>query len=230
MEAGKQSDNSMKKESGYSDWIDITVPLHNHMVHWPGDTSVEISRVTDVEYGDSHTLSNIVMGSHSGTHMDAPLHYIRGGKSIDEMPLDTVVGEARVIEIQDTKSIKPAELIRHNINPGDRILFKTQNSSRVWETDEFIEDFIYITKEAADYLVEREVRLVGVDYLSVGGYKKDGAEVHKTLLGNGIWIIEGLDLSLVQQGTYDLVCLPLNITGGDGAPARVIVRHTSINP
>lgn len=229
METGKQSGNPMKIESPNSYWRDITVPLRNNMVQWPGDTPLEITRVKDVDHGDSHTLSNIVMGSHTGTHIDAPLHYIHGGESIDEMPLDTAVGNARVIEISDTKSIKPAELIQHNINHGERILFKTQNSLRVWRTDQFIEDFIFITKEAADYLVERKVGLVGVDYLSVGGYKKDGAEVHKTLLGNGIWIIEGLDLSLVQQGTYDLVCLPLKVTGGDGAPARVIVRHTSTN-
>ncbi len=156
--------------------------------------------------------------------MDAPLHFIRQGIGIDKMPLDTTVGRARVIEIQDTESIKPEELYQYRIRSGERILFKTRNSLRVWQTDTFIEDFVFISDEAARFLVERSVRVVGVDYLSVGSFKHGGSYVHKTLLGGGVWIIEGLNLSRLKQGKYDLICLPLKLDQGDGAPARAILR------
>lgn len=209
-------------------WIDISVLLRNAMVHWPTDPSVRIERVKDMEQGAGNTLSMISMGSHTGTHMDAPLHFIRQGIGIDKMPLDTTVGRARVIEIQDTESIKPEELIHHRIRRGERILFKTRNSSRGWQTHTFIEDFVYISKEAAHFLAERKVRVVGVDYLSVGGFKRDGMETHRALLEGGVWIIEGLDLSSVKPGKYDLICLPLKIEQGDGAPARAILRPVQV--
>ena len=188
-----------------SRWIDISVPLRNAMVHWPSDPPVRIEHVTDIAHGDSHTLSEISMGSHTGTHMDAPLHFIRHGMGIDQMPVDTTVGRARVIEIQNTESIKPEELVSHRIRRGERILFKTRNSSRGWQTDTFIEDFVFISKEAARFLVNCKVSVVGVDYLSVGSYKLGGTEIHQTLLGGGVWIIEGLDLSGVSPGRYDLI-------------------------
>ncbi len=205
-------------------WIDISVPLRNAMVHWPGDPPVRIKRVKDIARGDSANLSTISMGAHSGTHMDAPLHFMRQAKGIGEMPLDTTIGRARVVEIEDTESIKPGELLRHRIRRGERVLFKTRNSSRLWQTNEFVPDFVFISDEAALFLAERGVRLVGIDYLSVGGFKQGGSYVHKTLLSNGVWIIEGLDLSSVSPGRYDLICLPLKLDQGDGAPARAILR------
>ncbi|OGN90508.1 MAG: arylformamidase [Chloroflexi bacterium RBG_13_48_17] len=205
-------------------WIDITVPLRHAMVHWPGDPPVEIVRIRDLDRGDGNTISQINMGSHTGTHMDAPAHFLRRGIGIDKMPLDATVGRARVIEILDAESIKPEELIGHKIRRGERILFKTCHAARVWQTNEFVKDFVFISAEAADFLVERGVKAVGVDYLSVGGFKRDGSRVHRTLLRGGIWIIEGLDLSRVRPGRYNLICLPLKIDRGDGAPARAILR------
>ena len=209
------------------DWIDISVPLKSGMVHWPGDPGVKIERVRDVEKGDRNTLSEVCMGAHTGTHMDAPLHFVRGGAGIDQLPLDVAMGRARVIEIEDGESIKVEELQKHDIRRDERILFKTRNSSHVWREADFVEDFVYMSIEAARLLVERGVSLIGVDYLSVGGYKKDGSEVHQTLLQAGIWLIEGLDLSKVSAGEYDLVCLPLKIVDGDGAPARAVVKPLS---
>src|SRR4030042_396406 len=156
-------------------WIDITVPLRHGMVCWPGDPPVKIKRIRDLDRGDGNTISQLSMGSHTGTHMDAPAHFLRKGIGIDKMPLDAIVGRARVIEIRDAESIKLSELAGHKIRRGERILFKTQNSARVWKKDRFIEDFVYISREAADFLVERDVRAVGVDYLSVGGFKRDGS-------------------------------------------------------
>jgi arylformamidase len=156
--------------------------------------------------------------------MDAPIHFIRKGRGIDKMPLETTVGRARVIEIRDTESIKPWELKQQRIRRGERILFKTQNSDRSWGNENFIEDFVFISKEAARFLADRQVRVVGVDYLSVGAFKGGGAEIHRTLLEAGVWIIARLDLSSVSRGRYDLICLPLRLVEGDGAPARAILR------
>ncbi len=219
----QEGDSKTNHRTG-SCWIDVSVPLHNAMVHWPSDPPFSIKRVKDVKHGDTVNLSVISMGAHSGTHIDAPLHFIQQGQGVDKMPLDTTVGRARVIEIRDTESIKSGELLWHRIRRGERILFKTQNSSRVWRVSKFVEDFVFISDEAARFLVERGVRLVGVDYLSVGSFKQGGSYVHKTLLSGGVWIIEGLDLSQVSPGKHDLICLPLKLDEGDGAPARAILR------
>ena len=205
-------------------WIDVSVPLRSGMVHWPDNPPVRIERMLDIEHGDAANVSTISMGSHTGTHMDAPLHFVRGGKGLDEMPLEVTIGHARVIEIHDPESVKPNELRPHEIRSGERILFKTRNSARRWYEEAFIEDFVYVSQEAARYLAALEVLTVGIDYLSVGGFVKDGVETHQALLGAGIWVIEGLDLSQVEPGQYELICLPLKVKGGDGAPARAILR------
>ena len=212
---------SLRTEEG---WIDVSVPLRSGMVHWPDNPPVKIERMLDIEHGDAANVSTISMGSHTGTHMDAPLHFVRGGKGLDEMPLEVTIGHARVIEIHDPESVKPNELRPHEIRSGERILFKTRNSARRWYEEAFIEDFVYVSQEAARYLAALEVLTVGIDYLSVGGFVKDGVETHQALLGAGIWVIEGLDLSQVEPGQYELICLPLKVKGGDGAPARAILR------
>jgi arylformamidase len=205
-------------------WIDISVRLRTGMVNWPGDPPARISQVLDMERGDPCTVSLLEMGAHTGTHMDAPAHFVRGGVGIDALPLDTAIGSARVIAIQDPESIKPEELRRHRLRRGERILFKTGNSARCWDKDSFVEDFVYLSAAAAQYLADRQVRLVGIDYLSVGGFRADGVETHQALLQAGIWIIEGLNLKRVRPGRVQLVCLPLRIAGADGAPCRAIVR------
>jgi len=205
-------------------WIDISVPLRNGMVHWPGDPRFEIHRVKDMEGGDSANLSSIAMGAHSGTHVDAPLHFIRGGASVDAMPLDVATGRARVVAILDNARITPEELRETALRREERILFKTANSGRVWKTDSFLEDFVSISTEAAEVLARSGVRLIGVDYLSVGGFGGGGSDVHRVLLEAGIWIVEGLNLRGVEPGEYELVCLPLRLEGAEGAPARAILR------
>jgi len=207
-----------------SAWIDVSVPLKTGMVHWPGDPAVEVTRPQNLDRGDSCTVSFLQMGVHSGTHMDAPAHFVRGGRTIDQLPLDAVIGPARVIDIQSTGSVEPKKLARHRIRRGERILFRTRNSRRCWREDDFMTDFVYISPVAAEWLAERQVRTVGVDYLSVGAFKKSGRATHLALLGAGIWIIEGLNLSKVRPGPVDLICLPLRLLGAEGAPARVVVR------
>jgi arylformamidase len=214
--------NQMRSKYGKG-WIDISVTLHNGMAQWPGDPEFRMKSTSDMEHGDSYSLSQISMGSHTGTHIDAPLHFIKNGLSINHIPLDTVVGRARVLEIKDDKSIKPDEVRGFGIQRGERILFKTRNSIQ-WQTDRFIDDFVFLSDEAADLLANMKVKVIGVDYLSVGNFKDDGSYPHRVLLKAGVWIIEGLDLSAVSPGKYSLICLPLKLEKGDGAPARAIVR------
>ncbi|MCF8107289.1 MAG: cyclase family protein [Desulfohalobiaceae bacterium] len=206
------------------DWIDISVPLHTGMVHWPGDPEFCISRQSDIQNGDPATVSRLCLGAHSGTHMDAPAYFFPNAAGIEAMPLETTIGPARVVAIEDPAAVRPEELEQHSIQYGERILFKTRNSGRVWKKKEFVQDYVSISKEAAEYLAQLRLRCVGIDYLSVGGYDHDGADTHLALLRARVWIIEGLDLSSVQPGDYDLICLPLSIVGADGAPARAIIR------
>ena len=205
-------------------WIDISVPIRTGMVHWPGDPPVRLKQVQKISRGDVANVSTLIMGSHTGTHMDAPVHFLSAGRGVDAVPFPAIIGRARVIEIKDPEVIRPDELRLNRIRRGERILLKTRNSARCWQTSFFIRDFVALSKEAARFLAERRVQTVGIDYLSVGRFHRDGVETHRALLKAGIWIIEGLDLSRVKAGGYELICLPLKIEGGDGAPARAIVK------
>ena len=207
-----------------TDWIDVSVALRSGMVHWPDDPEVVIELERSLEGGDHVNVSKLSMGSHTGTHMDAPLHFFTDGTGLDELDFDTTIGPARVIGIEDPHEITTTELDHHEINEGERVLFKTRNSPHAWNREGFVEDFVYIPAGTARYLADKRVKLVGVDYLSVGGYKKDGVDTHRALLGAGIFIIEGLDLSPAEPGDYDLVCLPVKVEHSDGAPARVLLR------
>ena len=207
-----------------SKWIDVSVPLRTGMVYWPGDPQVSIERFKDQVRGDSSTVSTLSMSGHTGTHMDAPLHCLIGGKSLDKMPLDAVIGPARVIEIRDRESIKVPELQSHRLRRGERILFKTYGAARRWRQPEFDRTYVYVTLESAQFLAAQGVRTVGIDYLSIAGYKINSSQTHQALLGAGIWVIEGLDLSRVKPGRYDMIALPLLIAAGDGAPARAVLR------
>ena len=209
-------------------WLDVSLTLKSGMFHWPGDPPVLIERVHSMDKGDTANLSRIAMGVHSGTHIDAPVHFIKGGWGIDQIPLDALIGAARVIEIYDGMSIKAAELAGHRIAKGERILLKTANSRNgLLHRDSFTETFIYMEKAAAEFLVSSSIRILGVDYLSIGGYKKNGPDVHRLLLGAEIPVIEGIDLVGVSAGSYDMICLPMKILDADGAPARVLLKKST---
>lgn len=208
-----------------SSWIDVSVPLRSGMVHWPGDPAVRIQRIKELRRGDSSTLSHLSMGSHTGTHIDAPSHFLPKGATLDRLPWEALIGPARVITIRHPARVTVEGLQPARIRRGERILFKTRNSTRCWRTDKFQTRFVHLDSSAARFLSARKIKTVGIDYLSVGGYKKDGREVHRILLGAGIWIIEGLDLSRVVPGRYELLCLPLKIASGEGAPARALLKR-----
>lgn len=206
------------------EFVDISIPLRDGMVHWPGDAPFHRSEALLIAKGDECNLSQISTSAHIGTHMDAPRHFLADGKGIETLPIAATIGPARVIGIHDPERITIRELEPHRLTKGERVLFKTQNSAHLWKTDKFQEKFVYIPKETAEYLAQCGVQTVGVDYLSVGGYKIDSAETHRALLGAGIWIIEGLNLEHVVPGEFELICLPLKIMGSDGAPARAVLR------
>lgn len=178
-----------------------------------------------MQAGQEYNLSSFATSAHIGTHMDAPLHFVAGGAAMDELPLDAVIGLARVIAIAGPRTITAEEIESHQVHRDERILFKTANSDCVWHHRPFDERFIALDARAAACLAERKPALIGVDYLSVGAYQGDGAETHRRLLSAGIWIVEGLDLHAVEPGEYELICLPLRIMGIEGAPARAVLRR-----
>ena len=204
-------------------WIDISMSVHSGMVVWPGDSAVQVERSLSLENGDPFNLTQCSFTAHTGTHMDAPRHFLAQGAAMDALALEAVLGPCRVVGIHDPEAVRPAEL-PDDLQRGERILFKTNNSFKHICSGRFAEDFVYVSKEAAEALATAGVRTVGIDYLSVGGFRQDMAETHLVLLGAGIWIIEGLDLSGVEPGRYELACLPLRLAGADGAPARAALR------
>ncbi len=195
------------------------------MIHWPGDPECHIKRVGRMEDGAVCNLTHITMSAHTGTHMDAPRHFVADGLTMEQMPLEPVIGRCRVFELLDCgDQITVDDLKKLKIAPRQRVLFKTRNSTKSWAMKEFDKDFVSIRADAAQYLVDQGVVTVGVDYLSIGGFNKDGVETHQIMLGAGIWVIEGLNLSEIKSGYYELICLPLKLEGADGAPCRVVLR------
>ncbi|MGA7728768.1 MAG: cyclase family protein [Dehalococcoidales bacterium] len=203
-----------------TDWIDVSVPVSEKMAVFAYEQKPQFERRASMDRGDMGNNSTIHMGIHTGTHLDAPRHGIIDGKTIDKMPLSDAIGPARVIEINDMEAVRAEALKQYQFKRGERVLFKTQNSARCWKTDAFVADFVYIATDAAQILADAEVRLVGIDYLSVGG----PPETHKILLCAGVWLLEGLDLSAVIPGNYNLVCLPLRLIGVEGSPVRAVLQ------
>jgi arylformamidase len=208
-----------------SRWIDVSAPLTEALIPWPGDPPFRLTRVSDVASGDVCTFSTLSMSAHAGTHIDAPLHYLRRGRAVDAQPIDRMMGRARVVRIRNPRVIDLDELRSFRIRHGERLLLKTRNSTR-GPAGGFFEDYVAVSPEAARYLASRRLRALGIDGPSIGPFNH-GAETHRVLLKAGVWIIEGLNLNRVPSGPCDFICLPLRIAGGDGAPARAILRPLS---
>src|SRR5262245_44003416 len=205
-------------------WVDVTVPIRDQMVHYPGDPGVKLRVTKHLDRGDPATVSHLSLGVHTGTHVDAPVHFIAGTPGVDLTSIESMNGPARVIEIRDKEICTAQDLAPFHISAGERVLLRTSNSTRCWNIDAFVEDYAHLDISAAKFLAERRICMVGIDYLSIGR-GEDGPEVHRILLGSGVVILEGLNLSNTGPGLYDVMCLPLRILGGDGAPARVALRR-----
>ena len=211
-------------------WIDVTATLDPARTPvYEGDAPLKFDFLKDMRKGDKLTLSAYSLGAHSGTHIDAPMHFIANGASIDQLSLDPLIGAARVIDIPDSvQAIDAAELRRHDWESAKRVLFRTRSTLRGWmDSSRFHRDFAYIAPDAAQLLAGAGVLLVGVDYISAEQFGAPAPRTHQILLGRGIPIVEGLDLRAVQAGDYDLIVLPLKVRGHEGAPARAIVRRAS---
>ncbi|MGI9554317.1 MAG: cyclase family protein [Thermodesulfobacteriota bacterium] len=209
-----------------SEWIDISLPIHTGRIVWPGDPEVQVSKLLQIEKGDICNTSHITTPVHVGTHVDAPLHFIDGGDGIEKLPISSLAGKAKVIEIKNEKEVPLEEIQNSGIVEGDIVLFKTINSTGYLKEEQFNEDYVYLSTKAAEFLVSRKISTVGIDYYSIAGVNSNLIECHQVLLGAGVTIVEGLDLSAISPGIYDFVCLPLKIVGSDGAPARAIIRKT----
>jgi arylformamidase len=205
--------------------IDVSVPLDANLPIYPGNTPFSIEPIQRIAKGDHANVSTVHMGVHSGTHVDAPWHFVDGGTTTDRLPLDILIGRTRVVELTTRKGITAEDLTGVDFSEDVRVLFKTANS-RLWGNPEFHREFIGVAESGARHLVERGVKLVGVDYLSVEVFKTPGAPAHHALLGAGVVVIEGLNLRDVDPGIYEMYCLPILIAGCDGAPARVVLRRS----
>jgi arylformamidase len=206
----------------FSRVIDISVANGPGQHVYPGDPTPHAERVHAIGEGKPANLSLLVMGSHTGTHVDAPYHFIDGGPRLGDVPLDRMVGEALVLDLRGRAAVDASALASQPIAHGDIVLFRTDNSER-WASPSFRSDFTYVTEDAAHALVARGVRAIGMDYLSIEQFGSKTFPVHHILLGAGVFVIEGLDLHEVDPGRYVLVCLPLKFPELDGAPARAVL-------
>jgi arylformamidase len=205
--------------------IDVTVPVRLGMFSFPGDPIVAIERTSDMGNGDGSNLSVLSMSTHTGTHVDPPIHFVEGGATIDAVALDTLVGPANVVDMRGEGSIGASELDALDLPHGvERLLFLTDWSARWAERSPAFPDTVTgVSVEGAAWLVSRGIRLVGTDFISIETADDPTFPVHRSLLGAGIAIVEGLDLRHVSAGRYTLWCLPLKIHEGDGGPARVVL-------
>jgi len=205
---------------------DVSVPLTNTMPVWPSGPPIRLLPQPHLSKDGSYTINETVieMGSHMGTHIDAPYHFVAAGKRLHEIPLERLIGRATVFEIPGVRSIGIQELKSLTWDGVERVLFKTENSKH-WQDGAFYEDFVYLEPEGAEFLVSRGVRLVGIDYLSIEKFRAEKHLTHFVLLTRNIVVIEGLDLSRVPQGDYTIYALPLNLHDADGGPTRVILTN-----
>jgi len=206
--------------------FDISIGIDESLPLWPGDPELRLYWAAKIEQGDSVNLTELSMSIHTGTHIDAPLHFLPKGKPIDSLSLNVFVGKAQVVAIPPDVNLITVDILQDvcEINAA-QILFKTKNS-QLWGTSKFQQDYVALEASAAQWLVDQGVQLVGIDYLSIAPFK-DPAPTHEILLSNDVVIVESLDLRSVEPGLYTLICLPLKLVGREAAPARAILMSPS---
>lgn len=208
-------------------YIDISYHINNKMAIYPNNPEVNLEKVSDISAGNKTNVTRICLGSHTGTHIDAPSHFLRDGLTIDQIPLDRLNGKAKVIDATNRNEIDVYFLRSLNIEKDDILLLKTDNSY-CWSCDRILDDYVSLSYDAAEYLVQKKIKLVGVDYLSVERPKikrSIGISVHKILLEKNVLICEGLNLKVAVEGDYDFLCFPLCIDGLDGCPVRAVLSQ-----
>jgi arylformamidase len=202
---------------------DISVPIRSGGLVYPGNPEIDIALQQAIAKGASANVSTIRFGSHTGTHADASRHFFDDGQTVDKIPLDRLIGPALLLGFSDeVRSVGAAELREHDLKNHKRILLRTRNSALL-SRKEFVNDYTYLAPDGAQYLVDKGVELVGIDYLSIEQFHSGHHRTHRTLLERSVVIVEGLDLSVPPSGEYQFICLPLRIEGCDGAPARAVL-------
>jgi arylformamidase len=202
---------------------DVSVLLSCDVPTFPGDPPFEMRFTHRMADGQPYNVAELRLGTHAGTHVDAPYHFIAGGATVDELPLEILMGKVRVLDLSARDKIDRAQLEACDLRDDLRVLLRTRMSGQL-RKPQFQSDFVYLTEDAAEYLAQAGLRLVGIDYLSIEQFGNHDFPAHKALLSAGVVIVEGLDLSDVEAGEYDMICLPLRIAGADGAPARVLLK------
>ena len=220
--------NTNPENTNPDGWLDVTYPISEDMVSWPGQPPVSLRRLSTLEQGDTANVSWLELSLHTGTHMDAPRHFIEGGADITALPLSTMMGLVRVAEVGDVATVTAADVRAFEtrsgaVRAGERVFFKTKNSSLDWSKEPFDKDYVALEPDAATYLAAKKIAVVGVDYLSVAPFDAP-TETHRILLGSSVWVIEGLDLRFVDEGRFEMLALPLKIVTGDASPLRVLLR------
>ena len=203
--------------------LDVSIPIRTRMPIWPGNAGVAMRRVEAIADGAVANVSAVDLGAHTGTHVDAPNHFLEGEPGVDTVALEPLIGDAVVVDATAVqKTVDAAAVAALGVPAGtDRVLLKTRNS-QLWERDEFSDDIVALDESGARALLDLGVRLIGIDYLSIGD---PGA--HRVLLGARTAVVEGLDLRAVAPGPYRLICLPLKLVGSDGGPARAVLLRTT---
>ncbi|MGC8785162.1 MAG: cyclase family protein [Armatimonadota bacterium] len=208
------------------EWIDLSIPLRMGMPTYPGDTPFEMKPLLRIADGKVCNLSALQMGTHTGTHVDPPWHFVEEGIRVDELPLDLLIGKAYVVSIRGAPAVTADTLAAAGVpEDAERLLIQTDNSFSAWDKPHFQSDFVYLAPDAAGWIVHRGIRLVGTDYLSVEQFRAPQPLTHRTLLGAGVIVVEGLNLRALEPGWVRFICLPLRIEDGDGAPARAVARR-----
>lgn len=208
-----------------NNWIDVSIPVSSALPVWPGDPIPKLTWLSQLRRGDEVNLSKIDMSLHSGTHIDAPSHFIDGGQTIDEIPLELLIGVVQVISVpKELKVIDDRFLDLLDPDIQENIFFKTNNSiDHLLYDKHFTKDFVAIDPSGAKWLVDHKKKVIGIDYLSVAPFW-DSTEPHKILLGANVMVVEGLDLCKIEEGKYHFICLPIKIKGREAAPARVVMK------
>ena len=214
----------------YEGWTDVTYPIFEDMTGWPGQPSTQLETLSCIHCGDSAMVSVLHMSLHSGTHMDAPSHFLAQGIDISQAPFTVGMGPVRIAEVTPKAEVTPADLEAYEqrtrpLEAGERLILRTPNSDRAnWLQEPFNKDYHAIGPEAAHWIGKKKLQLIGVDYLSVGPFHSGNPQTHRALMGARVWIIEGVDLRRIEEGDYEMICLPLRIAGGDASPIRILIR------
>ncbi len=214
----------------YEGWTDVTYPIFEGMTGWPGQPATAYDVLSCIHCGDTARVTMLHLSAHTGTHMDAPSHFLAQGIDVSRAPVEVGLGPVRIAAIDCPAEVTVAQIQAYEartrpLEAGERLLLRTPNSDRkLWVQEPFDKDYHGIGPEAAKYLAGKKLLLVGVDYLSVGPFYAGNPQTHRALMGSQVWIIEGVDLRKITEGDYEMICLPLKLNGSDGSPIRVLLR------